>query len=81
MRWMERAACADFDADLWTASDNSDRRIVSALRVCNACPVLAECRAHALDSWDLGMDGTGIWGGLLPHERRAIRRQRRQVAA
>ena len=76
MRWMDDAACARFDKDLWTVSDNSDTRIVSALRVCNACPVIDACRDYALASWDLSLDGSGIWAGLFPHERRSIRRRR-----
>lgn len=37
-----------------------------ALALCRACPVVEDCRAHALRLGVLD----GIWGGLLPEQRR-----------
>lgn len=44
------------------------RRETSAKAVCLECPVLAECRAHALAVHE----PYGIWGGLSESERAGI---------
>jgi WhiB family redox-sensing transcriptional regulator len=48
---------------------------VQAKRVCQGCPVCAECLAEALDNrieW-------GVWGGMTERERRQLLRQRPDV--
>jgi WhiB family redox-sensing transcriptional regulator len=45
-------------------------RIAAAKRICASCPVLARCRAYALDAGEQ----YGIWGGLTEGERDAVRK-------
>jgi WhiB family redox-sensing transcriptional regulator len=40
----------------------------AAKTVCGTCPVIAQCRAHALSV----QEPYGIWGGLTEEERFAI---------
>lgn len=44
-------------------------RLAKAKAVCGRCPVLKECRKHALEL----PEEYGIWGGLTEEERIAIR--------
>ncbi|WP_081597718.1 WhiB family transcriptional regulator [Gordonia hirsuta] len=47
------------------------RRERQAKQICAACPVIDQCRSHALAT-----DETyGIWGGLTEHERTVLRRR------
>jgi WhiB family redox-sensing transcriptional regulator len=43
-------------------------REIAAKAVCASCPVLAQCRAHALAA----QEPYGIWGGLTEDERLEI---------
>ncbi|EOM75173.1 WhiB family transcriptional regulator [Rhodococcus rhodnii LMG 5362] len=46
-----------------------------AKRVCFECPVLAQCRSHALEA----QEPFGVWGGMGESERHALlRRERRR---
>lgn len=47
-----------------------DRQAARAVALCEACPFREGCLAAALES---GAD-TGIWGGTVPSERRALLR-------
>ena len=49
----------------------------AAKRVCARCPVMVECREHAL----LQPEPYGVWGGLTAAERRVVlaRRRRREI--
>jgi WhiB family redox-sensing transcriptional regulator len=49
----------------------------AAKRVCARCPVMVECREHAL----LQPEPYGVWGGLTAAERRVVlaRRRRRDL--
>lgn len=49
----------------WTGHD--PRHLGDVLRICNACPVLDECRKWAFDL----PEPIGVWGGTLPRERGA----------
>jgi Transcription factor WhiB len=75
-----QARCADahLDADEWfpvSAQPESARReAAAAIAVCAACPVRAQCLMLSLRHWGIGQHG--IWGGLVPAERAALRRQR-----
>jgi hypothetical protein len=75
--WRFKGSCIDDpDPDRWysLAELNGQPGIDSSIRelrqICAACPVQAECMAHALkhENW-------GIWAGTTPKERRQIRRQ------
>lgn len=70
--WHDQAACASTDPELFYPPDH--RGAVTgyraAKRVCAGCPVKAECLADAMErdeQW-------GVWGGLAPDERLALRR-------
>jgi len=47
-------------------------RETRAKQVCRSCPVLTECRTHALSA----QEAYGVWGGLSESERDTIIRQR-----
>jgi WhiB family redox-sensing transcriptional regulator len=70
--WMTAALCAQTDPDLWT--DTTGGGTGPAKRICQRCPVIADCAAHAqaLEQHD-GAHIRGIWGGTS-------RAQRRQAA-
>jgi len=51
------------------------RRSAAAKRICNACPILSDCREWALAHPDLASHGT--WGGLTGTERYELTRRRR----
>jgi WhiB family redox-sensing transcriptional regulator len=72
--WRESAACARVDPELFHPERGQGERIAyaRAKAVCANCPVQRECLDDALEQ----DDRYGIWGGLLPHEREEIRRQR-----
>lgn len=66
--WMDSANCATTDPELFLIKKGGTA--VPAKRICRMCPVVAECLQYALDN-DIR---EGIYGGLSPTERRALRR-------
>lgn len=82
--WQDRAACASLPEDLFFPPDltseprQQSREALNARRlretraklVCASCPVLDECRTHALDL----PEEEGVWGGLTAEERFELRR-------
>lgn len=59
--------------------DNGEATLKPAIRftylrearaICDGCPVQAECITHAL----LTLEDNGIWGGLVPDQRKRLRR-------
>ena len=69
--WVEDAACARVDADLWYP----EKGAVSpeAKRICKTrCRVREQCETWALDNHEQ----YGIWGGLSTPERQRLRKQR-----
>ncbi len=68
--WQERAACQGSDARLFFGPEKErirdrEAREGAAKRVCANCPVLRDCRNHALQTPEL----FGIWGGLSETDR------------
>jgi len=53
------------------------RREAEAKAVCHRCPVITECRVHALRVHE----PYGIWGGLSEEERATLLRTRRPTVA
>lgn len=49
------------------------QQVTVAKRICGTCPVVAQCRAFALETNQL----YGVWGGLDEGERLELRRRRR----
>ncbi|MCI2421748.1 WhiB family transcriptional regulator [Saccharopolyspora sp. K220] len=71
--WQLHAACRELSTSRFfhpenergSARDNRERR---AKLVCHQCPVLPQCRAHALKA----REPYGVWGGLGERERRDL---------
>lgn len=73
------AACRDEHPELMFPVGNDGpalAQIRQAKTVCTSCPVTAQCLQWALEH---GQD-RGIWGGLTPDERRALKREREHAA-
>jgi len=71
--WQERAACQGSDARLFFGPEKErvrdrEAREGAAKRVCATCPVLRECRNHALQTPEL----FGVWGGLSETDRETV---------
>ena len=66
--WMDDALCATTDPEAFNlAKGGSSAR---AKAICAMCDVRAECLEYALTN---GL-GSGVYGGLLPVERRRLKR-------
>jgi WhiB family transcriptional regulator, redox-sensing transcriptional regulator len=79
--WQRHGSCRGMDSARFFHPDAERgqaraRRVAQAKEICNACPVIAACREHALTV----IEPYGIWGGLDEAERRAVYAQRRLVA-
>ena len=67
--WQRRGRCLDLPSEVFFPEDatrghrraNEER----AKRICRDCPVVAECREHALRT----PETYGIWGATTPRER------------
>lgn len=69
-QWQLRAACRGLDSALFFHPDGErgpsrTQRENRAKAVCTGCPVVRQCRAHAL----VVGEPYGVWGGLSEHER------------
>ncbi|MDJ0466383.1 WhiB family transcriptional regulator [Streptomyces sp. H27-C3] len=80
--WHSEAVCRRDEAGLFFAPSKEPTaarlaREEAAKRVCARCPVMVECREHAL----LQPEPYGVWGGLTAAERRVVlaRRRRREI--
>ena len=77
---IRQARCADvsLDADEWfpvsAHRESARREAAAAIAICDACPVRAQCLTLSLRHWSIGQHG--VWGGLVPAERSALRRRR-----
>lgn len=73
--WMARGLCTDHGCDLWFSKDPDE--IAEAKTICARCPVADNCLEFAFET----REEFGIWGGLTPRERHALRRklQRRRI--
>jgi WhiB family redox-sensing transcriptional regulator len=78
------AQCAGgaLDPDEWfpvsVDAEGARREAAGAIAICTACPVRAACLELSLRHWTIGQHG--IWGGLVPAERAALRRRRLAAA-
>jgi WhiB family redox-sensing transcriptional regulator len=71
--WQLRAACRRMDSEIFFHPDDERgpsraRREAQAKAVCRPCPVIRQCRAHALAV----REPYGIWGGLSRLDRDLI---------
>lgn len=92
-RWQDDAACATsyaetgYDAWYGPNEDDPDYRVTMthipkeyrdpAKKVCAGCPVRAECLSFAMETGERD----GIWGGLTPYERTALKTKVRKERA
>lgn len=68
--WMDDALCAQVGGDWWFPKPGSGAsEAANARRICAQCPIATReaCLEFGRD------DDFGIYGGLLPSERRALR--------
>jgi hypothetical protein len=74
------ARCADstLDPDQWfpvsAEADKARHEAAAAITVCTTCLVRTQCLELSLRHWDIGQHG--VWGGLVPADRAALRRRR-----
>lgn len=73
--WRQSANCATTDPDMFFPEKGGSVR--EPLAVCNACNVKAQCLQWALDN----DERTGILGGTVPSQRRAMKRRLGRTAA
>ena len=66
--WMSDASCAEIGGEPFFEEVGASSR--QAIAICRACPVREQCLQYALDN----QEAWGLWGGLLPHQRRRLRR-------
>ena len=72
LSWMDRAACAGIDVELFFPSQGVDAKAAKA--ICGGCEVRGQCLEYALSlPWD---EDWGLWGGISMHERRKMRTRR-----
>jgi len=76
--WRHQAACAGMDTDFWFP----DRPVYSpdhkrAVTVCRICVVQLACLRTAIET----PENHGIWGGLSPKQRIALRQDRHAYRA
>lgn len=72
--WREQAACKGKPQAVWyptsAGTGNANPSLYNpARRICERCPVMAECLDFALST----NQTEGMWGGLTPKERRERR--------
>lgn len=65
--WMSKALCIDMETDIFYNSDRDSNKVVKARETCMKCPVILQCRVHAVESGEK----FGIWGGMDGDERKA----------
>lgn len=74
----ESPACFGYDTELFYAYDSQRekdyRMLAKAREICAGCPERLPCLEYALKN-----ERDGIWGGLLPIERRAVVRARKKA--
>lgn len=73
--WQLHAACRDVNSVVFFGPDREgqnsrERREREAKLVCRGCPVLRQCRDHALRVGE----PYGVWGGMTARERDRYRR-------
>jgi len=76
--WQLQGSCRDADPRLFFHPEGERgparrERDASAREICASCPVLQQCRTHALTV----REPYGVWGGLTEDDREAIYADRR----
>ncbi len=70
--WQLHGACRDADPTLFFHPEGERgparrNRDAAAVAVCSGCPVMTQCRSHALKV----REPYGVWGGLTEDDREA----------
>jgi WhiB family redox-sensing transcriptional regulator len=78
--WQRLAACRGRNSDMFfhpraERGQAREERVERAKEICRGCPVIVECRHHALTVYE----PYGIWGGLDESERRAAYAHRKKL--
>ena len=71
--WQLQGMCRGCDPDLFFHPEGErgprkEARDAAAKAMCHSCPVLAQCRRHAL----VVREPYGVWGGLTEEDREAV---------
>lgn len=77
MEWLDRAACAGEDPEMFFPVGGSGpalREARAAKKVCHRCPVVTECLEWALQTGQT----TGVWGDTTETERAEMFKARRR---
>jgi len=83
MEWMEQAICKQVDPELFVGEGHKNelrQRHAKAVKICKTCPVIFQCRDHALR---LAAKSPifGVWGGMTQAQiNRQARGRQGQVA-
>lgn len=72
--WMHEGNCRNHPPEVFFPSDGVG--VLIAQRICETCPVKAECLEHALEE----RIDHGVWGGASERQRRRLLKQRRREA-
>ena len=85
--WMDQAACADVDPDLFyhdhPTQTGTRNPFTAARAICGQCPVSRECLSYAIATESSAprtaghTARAGVWGGYSARERERIARNRR----
>ena len=77
--WQLEGACRRVGPDVrrWPGERADLLRASAAKEICRACPVLQQCRSHALS----GREPYGVWGGLTEDERETVYARARHIAS
>ena len=75
--WRMHAACAGWPIDLFYGDESDVVMTSQAQRLCERCPVRADCLNDAMTH----NDPYGIWGGMTPEQRRWSRYRRKTAVA
>lgn len=78
-RWMEWGACRGlaYDPEWWWPTSNNDENSAVAITICSYCKVRDLCLDYAVQH----NEQHGIWGGLMPEDRRRIRAAQRKAVS
>ncbi len=71
--WQIEGSCRELDTDAFFHPEGERGtarrdRALAAKEVCGSCPVIIQCRRHALGV----REPYGVWGGLTEEEREAV---------
>ena len=80
--WQLHGACRGEDSDLFFHPEGERgtkrrTRASAAKEICLGCPVLQQCRRHALTV----REPYGVWGGLTEDERESFYSRERHIAS